>query len=136
MIRKTSIEIFNKIKANGLLSKRRFEVYECIFNNGPSTALEILDKLDLKTNQSGRFTELSDRGCITAVGTKKCSITGNQSLSWDVTCDLPRYTPRVLTKKQKKKKLLKDMVKLGLRVDMNEECKKHLRDIYSQAKDL
>jgi len=39
--RDTSIEAYRTIKANGLLSKRRLQVYEYLFNHGPATAKEI-----------------------------------------------------------------------------------------------
>ena len=41
-IRQTSIDCYNKIKAEGLLSKRRLEVYEILFHHGQLTANEIV----------------------------------------------------------------------------------------------
>lgn len=41
-VRQTSIDCFNQIKKEGLLSKRRLEVYEAIFKNAPCTTNEAL----------------------------------------------------------------------------------------------
>ena len=87
--RKTSIECFNKIKQEGLLSKRRLQVYESIFNHAPCTASEVFNDKNLKTNQSGRFTELRDLGVIYEKGERTCSITGKNVIEWDLTDRLP-----------------------------------------------
>ena len=88
-IRQTSIDCYNQIKADGLLSKRRLEVYEAIFKNAPCSASEIFNVKNLKTNQSGRFTELRDLGVIYEKGIKKCSVTGKNVIEWDLTDNLP-----------------------------------------------
>ena len=88
-IRQTSIDCYNQIKAEGLLSKRRLEVYEAIFKNAPCSASEIFNVKNLKTNQSGRFTELRDLGVIYEKGIKKCSVTGKNVIEWDLTDNLP-----------------------------------------------
>lgn len=89
MVRETSIETFNKIRDEGLLSEMRMKVYECIYLNAPITASEVFEKLNLKTNQSGRFTELKELGVIKEVGTRRCNVTGNHVYEWDVTNTLP-----------------------------------------------
>ena len=38
--RQTSIDCYNEIRANGLLSKRRFEVYEALLSSAPCTSSE------------------------------------------------------------------------------------------------
>ena len=73
--RQTSIDCYNKIKASGLLSKRRLEVYKSILENAPCTSNEIFKSLNLPTNQSGRFTELEDLGVIYGVGVRECAVT-------------------------------------------------------------
>ena len=87
--RQTSIDCFNQIKQEGLLSKRRLEVYESIYNSAPCTASEVFKDKNLKTNQSGRFTELRDLGVIYEKGERVCSITGMNVIEWDLTDRLP-----------------------------------------------
>ena len=88
-IRQTSIDCYNKIKQEGLLSKRRLQVYESIYNSAPCTASEVFKEKNLKTNQSGRFTELRDLGVIYEKGERTCSITGKNVIEWDLTDRLP-----------------------------------------------
>ena len=88
-IRQTSIDCYNKIKQEGLLSKRRLQVYESIYNYAPCTASEVFKEKNLKTNQSGRFTELRDLGVIYEKGERTCSITGKNVIEWDLTDRLP-----------------------------------------------
>jgi len=87
--RKTSIDCYNKIKQEGLLSKRRLQVYESVLTNAPCTASEVFNKKNLKTNQSGRFTELRDLGVIYEKGERLCSVTGRNVIEWDLTDRLP-----------------------------------------------
>ena len=88
-IRQTSIDCYNKIKEEGLLSKRRLQVYESIYNSAPCTASEVFKEKNLKTNQSGRFTELRDLGVIYEKGERTCSITGKNVIEWDLTDRIP-----------------------------------------------
>tara|TARA_R110000787_G_scaffold188978_1_gene300700 strand:+ start:214 stop:633 length:420 start_codon:yes stop_codon:yes gene_type:complete len=91
-IRQTSIDCYNEIRANGLLSKRRFEVYEALLSSAPCTSSEAIR--NAKTTfgvfgVSSRFTELRDLGVIYEKGEKKCSITGRNVIEWDLTDRLP-----------------------------------------------
>ena len=100
--RQTSIDCFNQIKQEGLLSKRRLQVYESIYNYAPCTASEVFKEKNLKTNQSGRFTELRDLGVIYEKGERACSITGKNVIEWDLTDRLPIDIKKSnKTKKQK-----------------------------------
>jgi hypothetical protein len=87
--RQTSIDCYNKIKQEGLLSKRRLQVYESVLINAPCTASEVFNEKNLKTNQSGRFTELRDLGVIYEKGERLCSVTGRNVIEWDLTDRLP-----------------------------------------------
>ena len=89
-IRQTSIDCYNKIKQEGLLSKRRLEVYEAILKNAPCTTNEALKDLYSGSHGVGsRTTELRDVGVIYEKGEKKCSITGRNVIEWDLTDRLP-----------------------------------------------
>ena len=87
--RQTSIDCYNKIKQEGLLSKRRLQVYESIFNYAPCTASEVFNEKNLKTNQSRRFSELRDLGVIYEKGERLCRVTGRNVIEWDLTDRLP-----------------------------------------------
>tara|TARA_R110002012_G_scaffold222389_1_gene394236 strand:+ start:57 stop:476 length:420 start_codon:yes stop_codon:yes gene_type:complete len=90
--RQTSIDCYNKIKQDGLLSRRRFEVYEALLSSAPCTSSEAIR--NAKTTfgvfgVSSRFTELRDLGVIFEKGEKKCTITGRNVIEWDLTDRLP-----------------------------------------------
>jgi hypothetical protein len=95
MIRETSIEAYRTIKENGLLSRRRWQVYECLFEYGPLTRNEIskyLSKNLIKINSnlvSSRLVELREMGVIVEIKERICSITGMTVIEWDVTKKLP-----------------------------------------------
>ena len=103
--RQTSIDCYNKIKQEGLLSKRRLEVYEAILSTAPCTSSEAIR--NAKTTfgvfgVSSRFTELRDLGVIYEKGEKKCSITGRNVIEWDLTDRLPiKFKNKNKTKKQR-----------------------------------
>lgn len=94
--RQTSIDCYNAIKANGLLSKRRMEVYEILFKYGPMTANEIvrISKISYpNTNPSSfhaRLSELKKYGVIVEIGEKKDIVSNNNCLIWDLTDRLPK----------------------------------------------
>ena len=103
--RQTSIDCFNQIKQEGLLSKRRLEVYEALLSSAPCTSSEAIR--NAKTTfgvfgVSSRFTELRDLGVIYEKGEKECSITGRNVIEWDLTDRLPVNIKKSnKTKKQK-----------------------------------
>ena len=100
--RQTSIDCFNQIKSEGLLSKRRLQVYESIFNYAPCTASEVFNDKNLKTNQSGRFTELRDLGVIYEKGERLCRVTGRNVIEWDLTDRLPVNVKKTIKTKNQK----------------------------------
>ena len=103
--RQTSIQCFNKIKQEGLLSKRRLEVYEALYTSAPCTSSEAIR--NAKTTfgvfgVSSRFTELRDLGVIYEKGEKQCTITGRNVIEWDLTDKLPvNFKNKNKTKKQR-----------------------------------
>jgi len=115
-MRQTSIDCFNQIKQEGLLSKRRLEVYEALLSSAPCTSSEAIR--NAKTTfgvfgVSSRFTELRDLGVIYEKGEKQCSITGRNVIEWDLTDKLPTNfkNPRK-TKSEKKKAALNSLREL------------------------
>jgi hypothetical protein len=80
MTRRTSIDAFHRIESEGLLSKRRFEVYSALFLHGPATIAEVCARVATPASErsfSPRFAELRDMGVVYEVGERVCSITGN-----------------------------------------------------------
>ena len=100
-IRQTSIDCYNQIKADGLLSKRRLEVYEAILKNAPCTSNEALKDIYSGSHGVGsRTTELRDLGVIYEKGIKKCSVTGRNVIEWDLTDKIP-INKKVITNTKK-----------------------------------
>lgn len=94
MTRQTSIDAYRKIESEGLLSKRRFEVYSVLFKHGPLTTGEVWWNYfkDFGISQNSinpRMSELVTAGVVCEVGTRECSITGQTCIQWDVTANLP-----------------------------------------------
>jgi hypothetical protein len=108
--RQTSIDCYNQIKAEGLLSKRRFEVYEKLLNHAPCTASEAVTWGGVVTGSQGissRFTELRDLGVIYEKQVRACKITGRNVIEYDITGNLPiKQEVKKITKKQRTEQAL------------------------------
>ncbi len=104
MISEQSRKAFNTIKDNGLLSKRRFQFYEIIYEFGPITiaeALKVASRRILSNNigsHSGRFSELEKMGVIESVGVIKCKESRHENNQWVVTSKLPKQLPKASKK--------------------------------------
>lgn len=122
MTRETGIQAYRIIKENGLLSRRRFEVYDAVVKIGPATTNEVFVFLrgmgdgakNPTSNSASRFSELRDQGVIQEVGIRKCSVTGMDVIVWDVVDRLPVRIrkEKVLTKDQKIARLEKEVMDL------------------------
>ena len=92
-VRQTSIDCYNQIKANGLLSDLRLLTYHAMLNSAPCTAGELQKYIELneiKVKHSWKLlSQLRDLGVIYEKGTKKCTITGKTAIEWDLTDKLP-----------------------------------------------
>jgi len=105
--RQTSIDCFNQIKAQGLLSKRRMEVYTKLLTIAPCTASELQKSMDY--NNGGRdcmkrLSELRDLGTIYEKRERKCNVTGKIVIEWDLTDKLPIKPTKLITAKQQRVK--------------------------------
>lgn len=95
MIRQTSVDAYHAIRDEGLISKRKFEVYEILFHHGPLTAHEIVYMARSKyplANQTGfnaRLSELKTLGLAIEVGEKINPVSGKLNYLWDVTDKRP-----------------------------------------------
>lgn len=94
-MRLTSINAYNRIKDEGLLSQRRLEVYQILYQHGPLTANEIVRKAKEShpnVNQTGfnaRLSELKRMKVVAEVGDRHDEVSGHRCLLWDVTDGLP-----------------------------------------------
>lgn len=94
MVRNTSIEVYHRIKDEGLLSRKRQEIYEVLFEQGPLTGNEIFKRIKgvshiVHANIHSRLNEMEKLGVAERIGEKICSVTGNNVDLWDVTSKLP-----------------------------------------------
>lgn len=88
--RQTSIDCYNQIKAHGLLSKRKLEVYKAILKNAPCTTNEALKDVYSGSHGVGsRTSELRDAGVIYEKNIRPCRVTGKNVIEWDLTDRLP-----------------------------------------------
>lgn len=111
MTRETSVEAYNTIRQNGLLSQRRWQVYDFVYQNGPCAARDATKSLMNQGLNSGsistRFSELKEMGLLIEVGEKVDDETKMRVILWDVTDKLP-------TKLSKKKLTVKQLLKQAL----------------------
>jgi len=113
MIRETSIEAYNTIRDQGMLSRRRWEAYDGLFKYGPCTGNELIKKIigqengyhavRTQTNIITRLGELRDMGCVKELGETVCSITKMKVILWDVTNNLPKKLTREIKETTKSK---------------------------------
>lgn len=117
-MRITSLAAYNSIKERKLLSAKRFEVYECLYQHGPLTAHEIValgrkaNPLANQTSWNARLSELESLGVVRTVGEKLNPVSNVTNLLWDVTDKLPTKFVRTETLAQKVKRLEAELVLL------------------------
>ena len=131
MARITSIEVYNQIKDEGLLSERRLEIYKIVYNNGPMTATEAHVKCGLanikgyRNNANARLLELRELGVVKERGTGICSQTGRKVIRWETTDKLPyKLTPLQKLKRQLKQAEAK-VRKIKKKIAMHQYRKEH-----------
>lgn len=88
--RKTSVDAYNQIMKSGLLGKRKRQVYDYIFHNGPCTAKEMASELSATVGGRAdsfqpRCNELRICGLLEEVGTAICPVSKKEQILWDVT---------------------------------------------------
>jgi len=107
----TSKIAYKTIIENGLLSKRRLEVYQILLKYGPLTAYEIVEKARTKypsANQTGfnaRLSELREMGVVEKDGEKLNKISGHNNIIWKLNDKLPKK----LENKKSKDKIIKEL---------------------------
>jgi hypothetical protein len=91
--RQTSIDCYNQIKAQGLLSKLRLATHYAMLNCSPCTAGELqnyIDKNGIKVKHAWKLlSQLRDLGVVYEMNERKCNITGRVVIEWELTDKLP-----------------------------------------------
>jgi hypothetical protein len=117
-MRLTSLEAYREIKERKLLSAKRFEVYECLYQNGPLTAHEIVaigrkaNPLANQTSWNARLSELEALGVVRTVGEKLNPVSNVSNLLWDVTDKIPSKFVKPESAAQKVKRLEAEVIRL------------------------
>lgn len=141
-MRDTSIDAYRKILADGTITRSQKDVYECLYHHGPLTGREVNARVHEGAHK--RLSELLDRGVVRTVGTRKCSISGQNSTQWDVTSLQDPYPKPPSTKGKRridaaKEERLKELLRLYTQHFAAKSCGcgTHGRDrcLYHQALD-
>ena len=131
-VRETSIEAYHKIVNNGLLSKRRMEVYDFIFHNQPvslNTIIAALSRPGFNTGSySGRISELERLGVIEPQGQIVAPQTKHIVLLWVTTDNLPGVLPKFESKADIIKRQAKEIERLQRDLVVSQEESKRLRN--------
>ncbi len=104
--RETSILAYNQMKESGVLGKRRWEVYDWLYDHGPATTRRVTDALTFGTTSDSdcyrpRLAELDQMGVIRCVGETVCELTKMTVKVWDVTSKVATEKPAPKAKKAK-----------------------------------
>jgi hypothetical protein len=140
MARQTSIDCYNQIKSEGLLSDLKLITYHAILNTAPCTAGELqsyIEKNQIKVKHSWKLlSQLRDLGVIYERSERACFVTGRNVIEWDITDKLPlKEKAPVVTKKQKIEAILNDISDFAKTLSSEEE-KAVLRGIYKKIKSI
>ena len=104
--RQTSIDCYNQIKAEGLLSKLRLETYHAMIYSSPCTAGELqsyIDKNGINVKHAWKLlSQLRDLEVVYEKSERKCNITGRIVIEWDLTNKLPIKPSKIITAKQQR----------------------------------
>lgn len=121
--RDTSIETYYRIRDEGLLSKRRWQVYDSLYRLELATGAMVAQRVKEQHGSWGhsetirnRLTELRDQGVIAEVGKGPCPINGNSVIWWATNNNLPSKLPKKLQLTNKEKlNRFREALKLSLK---------------------
>ena len=143
MTQRTSIETYTEIKNSGLLSEKRWKVYDIFYQlNRPLTGAEVsqIYKANYPSSQHSetirnRITELKDMGLLAEFEIVDCAFTGRKVCTFITTNNLPEKLEKKETLNQKLDKILEEIKLLGIYLS-DEEAKEQLRSIYKKVYNL
>ncbi len=106
MPRQTSINCYNQIKSEGLLSKLRLATHYAMLYSAPCTAGELqsyIDKNGIKVKHAWKLlSQLRDLGVVYEKRERKCNVTGRVVIEWDLTDNLPIKPTKIINAKQQR----------------------------------
>jgi hypothetical protein len=120
MIRGTSVEIYYKLKAAGVLTNLRMQVFRCLVFNPSLTGAEVHQIINASrkcwvSTVRARITELYETGFISAGNTRKCSVTDVKALTWDIMPEVPAtYDPPQKVRNIKRKREILEALDLAI----------------------
>jgi len=139
-VRQNSIDAYNTIKSQGLLSDLLWRIYAIIYKHGPLTGREIgrhyvnIYGGEPNLNQvRSKITMLKDKGVVMETGNTQCHETEMTVALYDVTSKLPSK-PRKRSRKEIKAEALKTIKELG--PNLLEEHRVKLRRIWHLVNQL
>jgi Fe2+ or Zn2+ uptake regulation protein len=143
MTQRTSIETYYEIKNSGLLSEKRWKVYDIFYQmNRPLTGAEVsqIYKANYPSSQHSetirnRITELKEMGLLAEFEIVDCTFTGRKVYTFITTNNLPEKLEKKETLNQKLDKILEEIKLLGISLS-DEEAKEQLRSIYKKVYNL
>lgn len=95
-VRQTSLQAYNYLRHSGLLSTRRMEVYEYLYDQGPATASQMAHYMHRdRASTSSRCRELVGMGLVQETGDILCPITGMEVTGYDVTPNMPTQLTKI-----------------------------------------
>ena len=103
---KVTINCYNQIKAQGLLSKLRLATHYAMLYASPCTAGELqsyIDKNQIKVKHAWKLlSQLRDLGVVYEKDERKCNVTGRVVIEWDLTDKLPIKPGKLINAKQQR----------------------------------
>ena len=140
-VRDTSVEAYREIQASGLLSEKRWVIYDCLYKYGPLTANAIFRRIIGRSginqaNVSARLNELVKMGAVKEVGKVVCDITGMTVIAFDVTGAIPGKLAARLTKNKMKEQIIRELREFCQRQNLTIEQVKALKPIADKIKNI
>jgi hypothetical protein len=87
-MRQTSIKAFHAVSASGVISARRKQAYQYLYDHGPLTGSELC-KIAGVPGLWKRLSELRRMKLVMEIGERICTISNQKCIEWDVTANMP-----------------------------------------------
>lgn len=140
-VRDTSVEAYNQIRSSGVLSEKRWVIYDCLYKHGPLTANAIFRRIIGRSginqaNVPARLNELVKMGAVKEVGKVTCDITGMTVIAFDVTSAIPGKLSTKPTKRQARDQIIKELREFCQGQKLTIEQVKALKPIADKIKNI
>jgi len=118
--RVSQIEAYKEILSQGLLPRRREEIYDWVFHHGPLNANQVARSLHRDRGATScRCGELVDLGVFVEAGSHVCPLTNMTVLIYDVTDNLPVQNLKMTAspRRASRKDLVEEVKRLNRELD-------------------